>query len=165
MTEPEEQSIENELIETEQAHENLFPRKRSTELRLTVVEQLYYQQPGVEAVQIEAGYSHFVQENEQAFKRISLATPEWKSLNLGWITKASCIIIQNRHGTDTRRTLTGEELAEQAKYVIQVRFKDSAYWMEIAPRESVRFKTPNLAALELRSAYGEPRYIYHLIPE
>lgn len=165
MTDPNEQSVESGLIETEQAHENLFPRKKSTELRLTVVEQLYYQQPGVEAIQIDAGYSYFVQENEQAFKRISVATPEWKPINLGWITKSSCIIIQNRHGTENRRTLTGEEQAEQDRHVIQVRFKDSAYCMEIAPRESIRFKTPNLSALELRSAYGEPRYTYHLIPE
>lgn len=144
---------------------SISPRKMSPELRLTVVEQIYYQQPGVDAITIEAGYSYFVQENEQAFQRISFADEEWKPLELAWIKKASCIVIQNRYAVETRRNLSEEEKVEAAKHIIQVRFDDSQHCMEIGPKESMRFKTSSLTSLQIRSAFGSTRYICNLIPE
>ena len=140
-------------------------RKSSPELRMTLVETIYYQQPGVNALEINAGYSYFVQENEQPFQRIAFAGPEWKNLECGWIRKPSCVLIQNKFEVETRRKLSEEEKAESDKHVIQVRFIDSAYYFEIAVKESMRFKPSDVSKLQIRSAYGLTRYISTLIPE
>lgn len=141
------------------------PRKESPELRLTVVESVYYQQPGVEALQIEAGYSYFVQENEQIFKRVTFADIDWRPIDVGWIKKASCVVIQNVHQIETRRKLTEEEALEVSKHLIQVRFEDSKYWFELSAKESMRFKPSEVSKLTLRSAYGLTRYVAYIVPE
>lgn len=155
-----------ELIESEQTPpQRLFPRKESTELRLTVVESVYYQQPGADSVQIEAGYTYFVQENEQIFKRITFADVDWKPLETGWVKKASCVVIQNVHQVETRRKLTEEEALDASKHLIQVRFEDSQHWFELRVKESMRFKPSDVSKLLIRSAYELTRYTAYLIPE
>ena len=163
-TEPE-ALIPTEDVNTEPQATPLLLRKMSTELRMTVVEQVYYQQPGVDPIQIDAGYSYFVQENEQPFQRIAFAGPEWKSLEVGWIVKPSCVVIQNKFQVETRRKLTEEEASEAAKHIIRVKYEDSKYWFELTVNESMRFKPSDVKRLQIQSAYGLTRYIASLIPE
>lgn len=140
-------------------------RRKVNELRLTVVNMLHYQQPGMDILSIDAGYSYFVKNNEQAYQRITFAQEQWQPLETGWISKASQVVIQNKYVVETRRTLTTEEAAEAAKHVIMVRFKDTEDWFEIAPKESMRFKPSNLNSLEVKSGHGMTKFICLIIPE
>lgn len=140
-------------------------RRRANELRLTVVNSIHYQQPGVDILSIDAGYTYFVKTNEQAFQRITFAREEWQPLDTGWISKASQVIIQNKYVIETRRTLTTEESEEAAKHVVMVRYKDSKDWFEIAPKESMRFKPSDLKSLEVKSGHGMTKFICTIIPE
>lgn len=143
----------------------LLPRKESPELRLSVVETVCYQQPGMDPLQVPAGFSYFVQNNEQPFQRFTFAKPEWESINTGWLEKASCVLIQNKYDLIKTRKPTPEELEEAQKHLIEVKFEDSKYCFEIPVGESMRFRVADLTALRIRSLNGLTKYLCVLIPE
>ena len=119
--------------------------RKDPELRLTVVETIYYQQPGIDPVQIDAGFSYFVQENEQLFQRSTFTGEEWSEINTGWIAKAHTVLIKNVHELRFTRNPSDE--------------------VSLAPKESMRFRISDVKALRIRSTKGQTRFLCVLIPE
>lgn len=141
----------------------LPPRKRNPELRLTVVDTIYYQQPGFDTPAYEVGYSKFLQSNEQLYLRRGFMNEEEKPLEYGWIQKAVCVVIQNTNSTQGR-SLSGEEKEALQKIELGVRFKDSEHWMMLGMKESMRFRT-DPRNLIIRSFNGLCRFTCIIVPE
>ena len=139
--------------------------RKDPELRLTVVETIYYQQPGIDPVQIDAGFSYFVQENEQLFQRSTFTGEEWSEINTGWIAKAHTVLIKNVHELRFTRNPSDEVKAEALDHWIEVRLEDSKHIFSLAPKESMRFRISDVKALRIRSTKGQTRFLCVLIPE
>ena len=163
--EPQIEASTQSLIESQLIAATKPSLRKDPELRLTVVETLYYQQPGIDPIQIDAGFSYFVQENEQLFQRTTFAGEDWSESSTGWLDKAHTVLIKNVHELRSARNPTAEEKAESLGHWIEVRLEDSKYIFSIAPKESMRFRINDLKSLRIRSAKGQTRFLYILSPE
>lgn len=122
--------------------------KKPTMNRLTVVEIVYHQSGTDDATSVETRFSKMLESEEQLYSRTLKLTEAPISIDSGWLTEFSMLIIKHREGNE-----------------VQVQFDDSTHSMLIGPGESLRCRPSLLDALAICCVEGEARVTITLIPK
>ncbi len=135
---------------------------------ITIVENVYYREPGEEPVMTELRHSRIIDGTGQAYERRLTATEDWQPLDCGWIKEASQLIIRNREGYFPVTNPTEEEQAEADSKIIEIAHgtpKNSDFSWLVYPKESMRGVPGNLNGLNVRSQSGSTRFTLVLYPK
>jgi len=119
--------------------------------RLTVVDTVYYQPPGCSPTCAEGHFSRAVETDEQVWARQTSAGENWSPLQVGWVKKASSLLIIN-----SKSSPGPMELADSREPVRP--------FAVIRPGESARFEPADPETLVIRCTAGAGRYELTLIP-
>lgn len=141
--------------------------------RITVVDQVTHYSPrNNKTYPFESRYSIELKTVEQPYERSGLnayVEEEWKPLDLGWIKKASLLILKNEEGKFPRNPTEKERLA-LIKRLIVVGFKsdENSNPLEIIvipPQTDIRFFPKDISKIYMRSAFEKVHYSMLILPE
>jgi len=83
-----------------QTRQQLQPMRRNKEpSRLTVVERVYHQPAGQEAVAFESPFYRFLASEDTCYNRSLTVTPEWQQIDLAWVAKPAMLYLANEGRT------------------------------------------------------------------
>lgn len=134
---------------------------------LTVVETLYYQMSNEQPHTAAASYRLDLnppKSAQQPYVRRMFVGQEKESLDTGWVTVCSALVIVNiakvrqRHPTDQERAVDESEVLHL--------MLDDMVLTELAPGESIRFKPTKsvMGKLTVRAPVGEVAYQIYAFP-
>jgi len=63
--------------------------------RLTVVERVYHQPAGQDAVAFESPFYRFLSSEDTCYNRSLTVTPEWQQIDLAWVAKPAMLYLAN----------------------------------------------------------------------
>ena len=138
---------------------------------LTVVEQVYFHPADREPRMVDSRwFRSLTTKGEQPYERYLKAGPEWQHLDLGWISEAGMVVIQNEEGPDlAKKPLPGQRtraLPSEDPMTIEVRYasagEDDCFL--VMPRESLRFQPTNAKEVVLRCRGGVAKYHLFVVP-
>ncbi len=134
--------------------------------RITVVEQVTYQQNNREPNSSRNTYVRYVESAEQLYHRIEvIATEEWQPLipNGCWILNVGCLLIISE-GTKFILQPTEEEQAEADAKILEITDCRDNSWL-VYPKETFRGSPTHPEELLIRSQSGEARYTITVFPK
>ena len=134
---------------------------------LTIVENVYYREPGEQPTMTELSHSRIIDGTGQVYERRLTATEEWQPLDCGWIEETSQLIIRNREGYFLQTNPTEEERKESDSKILEISFSpemENECWL-VYPTESMRGVPKILAPLFIRSQSGKTRFTLVLYPK
>lgn len=132
---------------------------------LTVVETVYHQVFGEQPVSIDSRFDRELSSDEQMYQRHKVATENWQPLDLGWVSNAGTIVIQNTEGKLSQTVPTPEQKAEIAKKIIAVSYNsESKEEFYVMPGESTRLHPSHPDKLLIRCLSGSAKYTINAIP-
>jgi len=134
--------------------------------RITVVDNLYFQETGEQTSQFSCQFSRNVESEQQPYERRLKATEEWQPIDTGWLDEdVGALFIRNEAGKNLQTIPTEAEALEISKQVLQLSFggTEFAAW-NVPPGESFRGSPATIKDLMIRSLSGTPRYTLYLIP-
>jgi hypothetical protein len=129
--------------------------------RLTVVENVYHQPPGSDAMAVTSTYARWLDSDEQPHQRKTRIGESWQPIETGWVPEPGLILIENkghhfqvnptdrqRKEADAKILLIGVHSApgDAASFVIP--------FVEIAPGESLRISPREIQRWAIRCASG-----------
>lgn len=105
--------------------------------RLTVVQSIYYQSPGMEPDQRESRYDLKVENDEQPyFRYLTLKPKSTEQINTAWIEDPAIILIDNLTGKFSQTNPSKEELEAFSKRIIEIHAGEAQFL--IPPRDCQR---------------------------
>jgi hypothetical protein len=132
---------------------------------MTVVETVYHQVFGEQPVSIESRFERELASEEQMYQRRKVATEDWQSLDLGWVSDAGTVVIQNTENKLLQVIPTPEQKAEIAKKIIAVSYNpESNQEFYILSGESIRLHPSHADKLMVRCLSGNAKYTINAIP-
>jgi hypothetical protein len=151
-----------ELIAQENADRGKLPD------RLSVVCEVYHQDMIDEPSNFRLTWERFLKSKEQPYirKKGLVATPEWSSLDYGFLNgkPISLILIYNLEGIFTQVVPTVEEKSAAEGKILEIAYVDATRGFLIPPRESYPFYTDVPTDVVVRSRGGNCRYSLVAIP-
>lgn len=140
--------------------------KKNPEQRFTVADRVYCQIPNLPPTELDLSLTYYIQKEEQPFFRSAYVKPSWEKVNLGWIENPSFIILRNRHLIQGQTIPSREELEENAKHLIEIKFEGpSLDTLFLAPGDSIKLRTKSPDKLYIRSTFETTGYTILAIPE
>lgn len=135
--------------------------------RITVINQVTYQNIYDAPVQADNRFSVDLKSDEQPWFRWLTAGPGWQPLDCGHVKKASRVMIINREGVGRQVNPTEEERRGSAGKVIQLSLREElAVDVVIPPGQSFHYFPPtSLENLFVRCPGGDVRFHLHVFPE
>lgn len=101
---------------------------------ITVIEHLYFQPKGMQPVDFSTRFSRKLKSSKgEAFVRRVKVKSTWAGINLLWVESAGCIVIRN-----------------ESKHLIQVRFGETKFTMNIFSKDMLRLHTPDWNELQIK---------------
>ena len=89
--------------------------------RLTIVQSIYYQSPGLDPDQRESRYDVEVNADEQPYyRRLTLEPDGIEFIDTQWVDDPGCLLIENLEGQQTQMMPTPEDIKAMAAKVIEV---------------------------------------------
>ena len=138
--------------------------------RLTVVENVYFQEYDGQPSGITSRFGQSLESEEQAYNRKIRIGSGWQSLDCGWVEDAAQLVISNEEGKHLQAYPTEEEQAAIAAKVIEVSFEclppghsPPCMW-EILPGQTMRGRPSNVKQILVRCRSGVARAIVFAIP-
>lgn len=141
--------------------------------RLTVVENIYFQNPNEQPTVLENSFGCWIDAIEQPYLRRTKIGESWEQLEAGWLAKekVGMLVIRNDEGKFPTTYPTDQERKIVESRVIEVFYRGgsppvltpSACFI-IPPGESIRVQPVNLANLSIRCRSGEARYTLAVFP-
>lgn len=136
--------------------------------RITVVEQVYFQQDGQQPVTAESRFGRQLASDEQPYVRRYRVGPEWRPLDCGWVADAAQLVLLNDEGRTGPRNVTDERRAELDRMVVEVSFASDAGTPEchalVRPRESARVEPRQLKNVMVRCVAGKCWVVVRVFP-
>lgn len=125
--------------------------------RLTVVEHVYHQAPGVEATTTDSAFARNLSTDEQPYSRTCKVGTEWQPLDCGWLKESSMLTLKNE---GTSLLLIGQQTTHAACLT-----DDVAAFARLRAGESCRFLPENQGGLRICAVKHEGRMTLTLFPE
>lgn len=128
--------------------------------RLTVVQSIYYQSPGLDANQRETKYSVEIDQDEQPYYRqliLKSSNSEPTSIETGWVEDVGTLLIENLEGKFTQVQPTEDEREDVKGRIIELQMGDCT--LLIRPGDCQRLTVKDqesLRAISLRRSSGSP---------
>lgn len=125
--------------------------------RLTVVQSIYYQSPGLDPDQRESRYDVEVNADEQPYyRRLTLQPDDTEWIDTQWVDDPGCLLIENLEGQQMQMLPTPEELEATAAKVIGVNIGHAVFL--IHPKDCQRLMlTPGaIEEISLTTQSSEP---------
>lgn len=131
-----------------------------TKARMTMVERVYHQQQGVDAVGYDLPEQWLVDSDEEPFKRTVTLAEEWRTLaELGcWLKDCSLLVIVNEEGKAPTVNPTEAERRGLARRCVEVEGQ------LVRPGRHVSLSPEDLAAVRLRCRCGSARVTIRVFP-
>jgi hypothetical protein len=141
--------------------------------RLTVTGMLYHQRPGHDArTLVEVRYGRHLKSEEASFQREMRLDEEWVALSdlrpLEPGDKAALLVVENLVGRDRRVIPTPDELADDARRVVEVGVVESGLVLpalEIPPGEAHPCRPVDVGRLAVRCRRGTAKARITVVPE
>lgn len=146
---------------------------------LTIVQNIYHQQEGMQPIHVESRISRKLSSDEQPYVRQLKVGEIWTPLETGWLGECSILVIKNNEGRFTDKLPTPEQVEEAESKVLEIGFSTRGPSplnpksiepeviigaLEILPRESHPIHPIALWSVYIRSRKGETRYSVTIIP-
>lgn len=134
--------------------------------RLTVVEQLSYEQQNGKHPQVRSAYSRSIGSDEEVYQRSLPVTPAWAPVDTGWVSSPGMIHLVNEEGKNLTVIPTREERAAIDSRIIEVKVDgaDDSHVFLLWPGESMRvYPGPGLK-LVARCPAGPARCALSIFP-
>ena len=133
--------------------------------RLTVVERVYHQPGGEEAICELTRFTRLLSTNEQVYTRKGKVEQEWKPLDVGWFSESCCglLLLSNLEGEFPDRIPTPEEKSDVAARILEVSFgplDGPEFYAHciVLPKESLRIHPARVNRIAVRSKHGTVHY-------
>lgn len=138
--------------------------------RITVVEQVAYQQEGESPTSIESHFSRWLESTEQPYQRRLTVGPDWLPLDRGWLHQYPRVLflLRNDGGPPVQRVLSIEETRRRDELTVEIGAcfdSEKIPVVQVRSGESCRFELGRSASLYLRCPTGESRILITLFPE
>jgi hypothetical protein len=133
--------------------------------RLTVTESVYYERQGRDPLQRENSFSRKLTSGEQLYHREMNATKEKESVDTGWVTKPSLILLHNIEGSFPQKLPTEEEKKALSDKVLLVSFKGSSFQATVNPGESFKLFSEDFSDVAISSKSDSVEYLLTVFPE
>lgn len=140
---------------------------------LTVIETVYYQVDGEDAVCHETKYCQRIKSGEQPYVRHLKLGKQWQPLDHGWLQHCSLLVIENK-ALNRTTTLTDEEKQEDQQRLVELAFQEQTNpYVPIEPQTSgvlflpgkgVRITPRDLECIYLRAPYAPATAVLRLYP-
>lgn len=126
--------------------------------QLVILQTVYHQSPGKDAVGSESRIARTLVSDEQPYVRHTRIGDSWTPLNTDWIPDPGLVVIENR-GTQFRVNPTDAEKAEAARKVLLVAIRghdglEPIPFAVVAPGESLSISPQGIRGWRLRCASG-----------
>lgn len=145
--------------------------------RLTVVETMYFQPHGEDAVSLGKPFSRQLK-GEEHWQRTIRVGPEWVEIKGCWLEKASVIRVANDEGKTVQVIPTPEQKAVSAAKIMEVGIvavesatatmhdppNEPIGFALVAPGEDCRFEPTAWERLRFRCLKGEVRITVSILP-
>ena len=118
--------------------------------RLTIVEQVYFQQPGIQPVQETTQFSRQCESDEQVYTRVKKLSDVWVDLDSGWVDEASCVMVLNHGNRQHLVNPTSEELLQESDRVVEVAVRGPTVFGLVRVGESLRIEPHDVKNLVIR---------------
>lgn len=114
--------------------------------RITVVEQVIWQEEGEQPVSFTTRFSRSVGSKEQPYSRKLLIGPSWVKLDLGWVEDPGMLLIYNGSKVEVAIHLQGAGIL-------------------IPPNDSLRIKPEDWATISFFSPVSETKVTVTIFPK
>ena len=158
----------NEIIpvDSEERLPPLNPNPQNTS-RLTVVLNVHHEQAQDQPRSLSVPFAELLQTEHESYSRRCKATPEWVSVDLGWVPPEDVgyLVIEHLEGRKFSIHPTAEEKARVMGRVLEIAYQTSLNdsW-PIPPRLPFFIATERAQDLRIRCRSGEAHYRIHIIP-
>lgn len=143
------------------------PQNRPKRL-LTSVQSFYFEVEGQQPQSVNIpGYSRSLAEVEedQLWERHIKVSEKWASLDYGWVEQCAFVLLRNTEGGQIKTIPTPEQVAENAKKVIEIGFGNKPTpLLYLHPGESQPLSPVDFKSLRIRCKSGVSRVILTAVP-
>lgn len=145
-------------------HTSSLPRGR-----LTVTESVYCQIPGMVTTRVGKPFYRWLKSIQQVYSRVMAVGEEWVQLDLGWLTSAGQLLVENEAETFNRVPTKEQREAADAKVLIigaKIAANEFLPLFLVPPGESSRPGIPvDMGALWVRCNKGSTLVTLTIVPE
>lgn len=136
--------------------------------RITVVDQVYHQNPGQDPTVASSKFSRLLDSTEQAYVRRTKVGETWSLVDRGWIESCSLMVVENLEGQSFAVVPTPEERAEVEARVVELGTPGEdgriVPFALVRPGLSGRFEPYDVRRVLLRCRSGVAQYTVTLFP-
>lgn len=145
-------------------------QQRKLRSRITVVESIYFTQPGEGPVSNDYKFNRVLDSDEQAYVRREKIGNDWKPLPTGWLEEGSLLVLHNDETTRSERKLSEREIENILSRIIHVGIVqhngEVITFAEVRPGESFRICPTDLRRLRLSCpTHNATRFTVTIIPK
>lgn len=133
--------------------------------RVTLTESVYYERQGRDPLQRENAFSRNLTSGEQLYHREMKATKVPESVDKGWVSNPSLILLHNVEGLFLQVNPTEEEKQELKEKVLIVSFKGSNFKTIVRPGESFKLLSEDFSEVLISSKSDSVEYLLTVFPE
>lgn len=145
-----------------------FRAGEATRGRVTVIQQVYHHQPGMQPAVVEVKSARWLDSEEQAYDRNVSVGPDWSGIDSGWVPSPSMAVLYNREGVNLSAVPSAAELDALKAKVVEVGFAPGdtppSAALLVPPGEAQVMAVADVRTLRVRCRSGSARCTLTLIP-